>query len=447
MRTLSGDEWAKHYEADIKTHGRLVVQGVPLEDVVMVNPLVKADVISDLDEVTEKGTFVVRALSGSNCLSPYLSTGAQIAGSPVFAEDRAVVWEIQHTRAGQPASSMAWRAVFAGIIDTVSVDPKAGTVTVNCRGKASALLATEIENITANADAIDQWGFPVTGGLLQDGIQYILDTGWGYAYGSPFPSAFVVVGGPPSDSFTDYWQDRTNLMQAIRDLGTGKNGWDLRYKWDLPGQGQDSFVLAYYLPDRLGAGLTIPILKSRTGADLVYQEITGLNLDITGVRNVAEVTPADDLRVPVISTNADSVARLGRRFLAVSEDLASHIDTPGEATDLGVLIVADAGTPKSAVDLLLPFTWCFELNDLFTVGSDGLTFDRTDLVFGVSHYELHYDRGKASTNLSGRQVGGAAAYQEWRRRGVNVKPTLVYVSDVEPVGPGKIGSVWYQRAV
>jgi hypothetical protein len=45
----------------------------------------------------------------------------------------------------------------------------------------------------------------------------------------------------------------------------------------------------------------------------------------------------------------------------------------------------------------------------FSVASDGRTFDRSDLVFGVSHMELHYGGGKGHTILQGREGGGAAA--------------------------------------
>lgn len=458
MRTLSGEEWARLYTADTKLHTQFVVQGVRLADVLStgVDPLLKADLIADLDEVAERGTFTFRLGKGADSLSPYLTTGLQIDGAPALSEDRAVRWNIQQTAPGVAPSFFGWRQVFEGVIDTVSVSPASGTVTVNCRGRAAALLGTEIENITDNGDGIMQWGFPVTSVadieaatniLLQDCIQFILDTAYQYAYGNPFPDPFEVLDTPPTNTATAFWQQRTNLMQAIRDIGTAKgNGWDLRYRWDLPTHGIDSFTLAYYLPDRLGGGTITPIQKSRTGG-LVYANITSLNLDIVGIRNVAEVTPADEARVPVVTVNTASTARVGRRFEAVSEDLANHIDTPAEAGDLGLLIVTDGGSAKTAIELALPFTWCFELNDLFTVGPDDYCFDRADLVFAVTHYELHYAKGVGSTVLAGRQAGAAAQWKAWRDLSVNKKPKGVYARTIPPVGPAKEDTFWAQYDV
>jgi hypothetical protein len=184
---------------------------------------------------------------------------------------------------------------------------------------------------------------------------------------------------------------------------------DLRGRWDLPSQGLDTYTVCYYLSDRLGAGAVEPLLHARDGSSWVYRRITSRSRSRINVRNVAEVTPADLPRIPVVTANAASIAKYGRRFEAARENTASHIDTQDEAAVLGALMVADAGTPKTSIDLELPLNWAFELNDLFNVASDGRTFDRDDLVFGVSHMELHYGGGKGHTVLQGREGGGAAA--------------------------------------
>jgi hypothetical protein len=339
-----------------------------------------------------------------------------------------------------------WRTVFRGAVDTADVSPGDSTVTVHCRDRLGALQLTEIENITPNLDGVDQWGFPVTGALLQTMIQQILDDAWTYAYGSAYPDPFVVVGTPPTDTATDFWQQRTNLLEAIRAIGVGKNGWDLRGKWDLPSNGQDTFVLAYYLPDRPGAGSVTRINRSHTGVDLRYLTLTGLSFDIVGVKNVAEITPADAARVPVITEHAASILRFGRRFLAVSEDAASHIDTAGEAGTLGTIIVTDLASGKAAITLALPFVWGFEINDLFSVGSDGRTFDREDLVFAATHTELTYEGGKGSLALSGREAGAASQLVAWRKAGQQYQPKTVYVKDGPPVGPARDGSLWLEYA-
>ena len=88
----------------------------------------------------------------------------------------------------------------------------------------------------------------------------------------------------------------------------------------------------------------------------------------------------------------------------------------------------------------------FELNDLFSVASDGRTFDRSDLVFGVSHLELHYGGGKGHTILQGREGGGAAASKGWLDIAEHKNPKTVYVETTPPEGPARTGAIWIQVA-
>jgi len=310
-RILTGAEQAILTSPDYQIHGRLWVQGVPLDEVMASNPLQQATVVQDLNDYIQGGTFVAALGRGSQSLSPYLSTGLQIDGAPALAEDRTIKWQVRCSPLGAPPTG-EWRNIFEGAIDTVDVDPTQGTVTIHCRDRMSHLTGTQIENLTDVGGQL-QWGFPVTGGLLQDMIQSILDTAWNYAYGVPYPNTFLVVGGPPTDSAIDYWQERTSIMEAIRALGVGKNGWDLRGRWDQ--LGTDSFTLCYYKPDRDGDPIVtvIPLQLAAGGPWFRYLGIRKLSSDLLGIRNVAEITPADLVRVPVVSANAPSIARVGRR--------------------------------------------------------------------------------------------------------------------------------------
>lgn len=445
-RILAGDEQAILKTPDFTVHGRLVVEGVPLESVLDANPLEQATVVQDVTDYIQGGTFVCALGRGSQSLSPYLSTGLQISGQPALVEDRAIKWQVQCSPPGAPASG-SWRTVFDGAIDTVEVAPQTNQVTIHCRDRMSHLVITQIENIT-DVGGQPQWGFPVTGGLVQDMVQSILDTAWTYAYGVPYPNSFFVVGGPPTDSAIDYWQERTSLMEAIRALGVGKNGWDLRGRWDQAGE--DSFTLCYYKPDREGDPTitVIPIQPTAGGAWYRYLGIRRLSRDRLSIRNVAEVTPADVARVPVVTVNTASVDRVGRMFEAVSEDKASHIDTAGEAGVLGGLIVNDLGFAKSSIELELPFNWTFEINDLFQPFADaaGAYYDREDLIYGATRIELHYANGAGSTILTGRQGGGAADMGGWLKQDEQYTPKRVYARTDSPVGPGRENAIWLQYA-
>lgn len=443
-RILSGGEQSILTSAAFTIHARLVVQGVPLDEVLLTNPLQQATVVQDISDYLQGGTFTLALGRGSQSLSPYLSTGLQIDGDPALVDDRAITWQVKCSPSSEPATG-TWRTVFAGAIDSVDVSPQANQVTIRCRDRMSHLTGTQIENLTdntANGGSATEWGFPVTGGLLQDMIRAILDTGWQYSYGNPYPDPFTIIGTPPTESATDYWQERTSLMEAIRALGVGKNGWDIRGRWDQ--LGLDSFGLCYYKPNRLGDPLitVIPLQLAAGGPWFRYLRITKLGSDVTRIRNVAEVTPADTARVPVVSENAASIARVGRRFEAVSEDAASHIDTPAEAGVLGGLIVEDLGQAKTAIELALPFNWAFEINDLFQVEGDGFSYDQDAAIYAATHIELTYANGKGSTTLAGRAAGGAADMRGWLDKDEQYTKRATYAATTDAVGPARERAVW-----
>ena len=249
MRQLSTAERATLCTADYQIYGRLLIEGTPVEDIVGVNPLRQATTLADLDELVTSGTFSAKLLAGGQSLSPYLSTGAKLGGQPLFAEERAIAWQVATVAPGVTPTVAHWRKVFEGSFDTVDEDPQASRVTLKCRDKIARLLVTEIENITNNPDGVPMWGFPVTGDAIFVMLESVLDQAWQYAYGSAYPDPFVLLDIPGTTG-SSYWQDRTNILQALRDLGVGKNGFDLRGRWDVPGHGQASFVLAYYNPPR-----------------------------------------------------------------------------------------------------------------------------------------------------------------------------------------------------
>lgn len=450
MRSLSAAELAVLATPDYQVYARLRVENATLDELFGIdNEVLRSfNLVADLDTPVQTAT-VVLDLANYPGLSPYLSSGYQLRGVPLFAEDRAVSLEIRVVPQGTaPDDFNGWRTVFRGGMDTAAVDPVADTVTLHCRDRIAALQSTGIENLTdntANGGGLYEWGFPVTGGLVDDMLRAVLDTAFQYAYGGPYPEDLVIQDAMGTTA-TDYWQERTNLLDALRALGVGKDGRDLRGRWDGP-NGLDSFELTYYMPDRLGAvPVGVPLTrinKSHDGVNLRYLQITGLNFDITGIRNVAEVTPADDARVPVVTENATSIGRFARRFLAVSEDATTHIDSPAEASTLGGIIVSDLGTGKSDIALLLPFVWLFEINDVFQVGSDGRVFDREDLIFSVTRLELSYALGAGTLTVNGSQIG-ASQTVGWRLASQAYKARATYASLTDAAGPARERAVWLQ---
>lgn len=457
MRDISGDDFSILLTPDYKVHARLTIQNIPFADLLGTEPIESFVVSTDVNQPVWTARPILNLLEGPMNLSPYYPGGATFDGGggsgPValltapFFQDI----EIQCTAPGAAPSGSGWRKLFTGLVDAIDVDPVGGKVTLDLRDRiASVLQDFEIENITdvvqPDSTTQPQWGFPVAAGLKEDALIAMLNAAYQYAYGGPYGDAVQINPGESGTSISAFWQGPANLMEALRDIAVGKDGWDLRGRWDL--SGRNSFQLTHYLPDQTPVIGQYSFGRSRAagGSVLVYSQITRLNWDRRGVKNIAEITPADEARVPVISTNTASLTRYQqRRFLRVSEDKASHIDTPAEAADLGAIIVNALGEPPNAIEIECPFVWFPEINDTFSVESDGRSYIQPagGQVFSVTHIEHHFVKGKAWTVIGGRDGGGVPAAKarldKWA-----AEPRGVYVSATAPVGPGKRGAIWVQ---
>jgi len=444
-RSLSAYEFSTLILPDKKTHARLCVQFVPFVGVIGVEPLISFTITSDVKQSVEQATVVCELLKGDQSLSPFLSNGAKFDGRPILTSGWTIDIEVQCTPPGVPPDSSGWRKVFTGLVDKVVVQPRAGTVTITLRDKHSRLLREQIQNITT-VDGESQWGFPVAAGNIDDALQSVLDQSWNYIYGVDHPDGLEFQDAP-SAAISEYWQARTSILEALRSLGVGHTGYDLRGRWDIGGA--DLYPLTYYLPIN-GIGSNPHHFAKNHGGLVVYDELVEAVWDVTGVRNRIEVTPADTARVPVVANNLSSQDDYGILFMAVAEDALSGIDDPTKAEALGNRVAEGLGQPPTAATLRLPFTWHLELQDRFSFDPDGYCWDYpapagwSDAnMLGIHSMVKAWANGEGSVTISGARLNGPAGMREFQSMAVSKAEKEVYVKTFAPVGPGRPHSEWY----
>lgn len=230
--------------------------------------------------------------------------------------------------------------------------------------------------------------YPGTGVAVQTVMQSILtDNGCSDTVSTPVSPGWLLL---------TFKQQRQAVFDALRQLAQ-QIGWDLRYLYNS-GAG----VLTFYQPTRTSP----PVLYTFPKASVLRVEQA--QIDISTVRNAVQVVYNNSLnldasgnptRAVVVATDGTSIATYGRRFMEVSEDSTSKIDTTGEATTLATACVNDLSKPLMSFQPVTQFFPFVELNDFYTFKADGLHFDSDQslAVIGISH---HFDTSSQNTTFT-----------------------------------------------
>ena len=386
------------------------------------DPFMHGRIEASVGQPVQSADFTFHLGKGSRSLSPFLSTGIRSGGRAVIRPGGRVTLRTACVAPGVVPGLSNFRAVFTGRIDSYDMDAAQETITVRCRDIFSEYQDYQIDHLS-QTDQGYIYGFPVAAARVDVAMQQVADLALGVAGGLTFQ-----VQGTPGLAIGAYWQEYMGLLEAMRRLGTITTGWDLRGMWDAVAI--DQFSLVYYNPDRAKA------LSEVRGIDRYYA--LKINSSLINARNVGDVIPANDLRVPQRASNAASIDEYGRRHAWMSEDKSSHIDTDGEALTLAQIMVSDlSGAP---VDLVVdtPYNWTWQINDLFQLAPDGFSYDAAHIFAVSSIVHTFAESGDAMTSLGGSATLRAAV-REWtdgRKRRNQVRLG-------EPAGPGFEGDTWY----
>lgn len=285
--------------------------------------------------------------------------------------------------------------LFVGRID--SIDWGTAEIQIKCRDLYGALQDTWIESEVAYSDK-------TVGEPVEDAMQDILDDNMSSA-----PTLYV-----PS---TPGWQVLLfkSTKQSIADqleLLTNQIGWVARYKWD---QATTQFRLTFYEPDRTKSAV------DRTFNQQDYYTMENCSVDVTMIRNAITVTYPDssDLKKngnpkqhTLTVDDATSIGLYSRRWMSVTEDGSSIIDTSAEATVFANAMLADLKTPKINNSVTMPFFAPVELEDLYKFTANDV-HSSIDLTFAVVGFR-HSARGaEFRTQISLREDTVAGKHLGW----------------------------------
>jgi hypothetical protein len=226
----------------------------------------------------------------------------------------------------------------------------------------------------------------------------------------------------------EYNQKRVPCWSAIR-LLADQLAWDLRMRWD---SGTAAWRLTFSEPPRSKTTPDFTFYPDTTDASgnpvASFLEIPNAHTGVEDITNVWQGTYSDraDLdaagqpkRKTIIRRDVTSIDANGWRWMGVTEDGSSQIDTQAEMERMLDGQLADTKDAKITNERVLPLFWAVELDDLIRWKADGY-YSTTDLdlaVVGFSHEQG--ERGAPVTRLScrGKPAGG---FERWRARGFDV---------------------------
>ena len=428
MRSFSDQEFTVLCSRDFKTYYRTEISG----NSIRVESFISGSIQANVGQPIQTASFTYDIGKGSNSLSPLLSIGLKDqTGLPLLRVGQPILFYTATVPPGVDPEPF-YRLVFDGNIQRYEMNPEQHTVTIHCRDLFGQLLEDHIIRTWSTTDDGIQYGFPIDAARVDIAMQQVIVK-------SMTNGPQIQVEGVPDLAISAYWQDgRMGLLEALRRLGVTVNGWDLRGRWDLVVP--DRFFLTYYNPDRTKSTQPPIVVTGNDNTGLPKYYSINISSDIANVRNICDVIPANDARVPQRNQDNASIELYGERFAALSEDLSSHIDDDNEAAVLAGIMVQDLSNPPVDIVLDTPYFWPWEVNDLFKPESDGGVVYDADHTFVVSAYNHTFDaNGEASTEVSGSLVA-RSALTEWGHG----RKRLNQIRLGEPSGPGFEGDVWFQ---
>ena len=425
MRTVTTADLALLHSGNYDVHARLSVGGTTDTGVGSVNiasllgyqPLVAATWTADADSPTVQGRITVhRGEATGQSLSPLMVNSAFNTGGPRLYPGERFSLRTATVAKGAAVAEAAvagspLRQVFNGWIDRVEF--------------AGENVVLDVRDITA--PIVDTWiEYGTSGGFVtgtQGGsfeLRSMINTVLEHVFGS----LYSTVGDLSTFQVNHYIQNPMPVMEAIRRLAL-LIGWDLR---------------AFYTGDLSSLTLRDPQRNSTTVhytmGPTEYLDVRALTIDRNDVRNVIEVFyPPSRARVAV--SDSTSITNFGRRYMLISEDQSSGINTLAEAIVMAEAALSDLKDPIAEQEIERPYFWPIEIHDRYLFLANGVHYDQNHAwsVTGYTHTLNPDGTARTTIRTRGKPV---AATSEWRRG----KQRMVHVSTVTPVGVAPQGALW-----
>ncbi|RYZ42972.1 MAG: hypothetical protein EOO71_05610 [Myxococcaceae bacterium] len=248
--------------------------------------------------------------------------------------------------------------VFRGRIDEVDAGPEELRIAGRDLGGLLQDTTIEVER---------EYGNDTVGVAVQSIIQALLNDNGMASFGLMTPV-------DPMSQRGRYVQQVEPVLDAARTLAQ-RIGWDCRMRWQ-PSVGGYAFTLSApdrlqveedwsYGPDEYGTldAVTRQLADIRTDVEVVYSD--KYDLDAAG----------EPKRKKVVASNPTTRSQVGRRWMQVTEEASSNIDTAAEAQRLADAAIADLSVSSLTVTMTVDPHPGLELADLVLVQPDGVRLD------------------------------------------------------------------------
>lgn len=357
----------------------------------------RLEISEDQDQPAATATLTLRRESQGQTLAPLITASVfnNLPGSysPLLYAGRRIRFSVAVTTFPNPPVTYKSLGIFK--IDEVDWASSESEIVIQARDIGAVILDTFIEEpgIEYGSDE----GTPA-----EDVMQAVLDD-WPTSVGSPA----LALAESPAFMILRYAQEQKGVLEAIRDIALQAGG-DVRYRFD---ETTDAYALTFWRPDRVK---TVP--DWTLGPD-EYHAVDELKVSDADVRNVIEVKYVDDAdasqRVEV--EDAASIALYERRWMGISEDEASQINTEDEALRMANAALSDLSQPKQFQTIVTKLFWIVQLGDLGRLSANAVHADvDSDLaVIGFTHT---FEEGEGNTTIRVRGKP-AGAILGWLNKG------------------------------
>ncbi len=282
-------------------------------------------------------------------------------------------------------SSGDWILCFRGAIDDVSIT--SDKITVRCRDEGGDLADAYIE---------DERFYGTSGGQNIETVMQNILNDWGGSVtlfsvngtaGTPFNA-----GDSPGWAVKKYLQRREPVLSALKTLAD-MIGYELRYRWQT---NTSDFELIFYDPYNAA-----PSIDYTFAADH-YFNIATVNISRKQVRNVIRVNYRNSATAGTWETyevsNAASIAKYGRLFMAIEESSSSQVDTNTEAALMANAIL-NAFNETTQIGVQVPYFPFAQIGDYYSIPSNNHHID-TAYSLAVHTIEHQLERKNATSKFT-----------------------------------------------
>lgn len=383
-------------------YGRLLIEGILLDDVLGYNPLIRADWSHSINQLAATGTIALHLDRASGLASP-LGDAAPRGGKSFILQSATVPKGIL------PASA-DYRPVFDGRID--DFDRTGGEdVTLFCRDRMAFLLNRRIK------PSPSAWGFTSGGSSLLTTVNQIQQTAFGGAL--PYP---ILQGSDPEWTVTEFFQDAGMTVAEAVQAKVLQRAWGFHYRYhDIATLNYPGLHLIYD-PDTIG-GEAVDI------GPRAMLRILKLAAGTVDIRNFIELMWGRETRTRSTMSDAASIDRYQEAYEMLTEDKTSQIDTEEEAERMLAGALAQQKDPVIDLDYERFFYWPVQLCDAQRIQANGYHFDFSFTVTVVGYSHSLTPRQMRST-LRTRGGSAVSASRLWRKN----DPKMIHVSLAGPTG-------------